>query len=116
MKIPLTPLRCLNRAVDYYGHKEGVICSGKRITYAEFGARCGRLASALAKAGIAPGDRVGYLGLNTHCLLEAYFGIPQAHAMLMPLNVRLTPPELAQILHHSEPRLLFYENDFAPLS
>lgn len=35
--------------------------------------------------------------------------------MLMPLNVRLTPPELGQILQHSEPGILFYESGFAPL-
>jgi fatty-acyl-CoA synthase len=35
--------------------------------------------------------------------------------MVMPLNVRLTPPELGTILAHSEPAILFYENDFAPV-
>jgi fatty-acyl-CoA synthase len=101
--------------MDLYEHKEGVICSGERFTYAEFGQRCQKLASALASAGVGPGDRVGFLSFNTHRLLEGYFGVPQARAMLMPLNVRLTPPELAQILRHSEPILLFYENDFSPL-
>jgi fatty-acyl-CoA synthase len=115
MKIPLTPLRCLHRALDLWGQKEGVVCGGKRFTYAQFGERCQKLASALASAGVRPGDRVGFLSFNTHRLLEGYFGVPQARAMLMPLNVRLTPPELAGILRHSEPRLLFYENDFAPL-
>lgn len=115
MKIPLTPIRCLHRAVDLYGHKEAVVCSGKRFTYQEFGERCQKLASALNAVGIGFGDRVGFIGLNTHRLLEGYFGVPQSRAMLMPLNVRLTPPELAQILRHSEPSLLFYENDFAPL-
>lgn len=115
MKIPLTPLRCLHRGVDLYGSKEGVICGLKRFTYAHFGERCQKLASALAKVGVQKGDRIGYLSLNTHQLLEGYFGVPQAHAILMPLNIRLTPPELSGILQHSEPRILFYENDFAPL-
>jgi len=101
MKIPLTPLRCLHRGVDLYGSKEGVICGAKRFTYAQFGERCERLADALVKAGIAPGDRIGYLSLNTHQLLEGYFGVPQARAILMPLNIRLTPPELGAILRHS---------------
>jgi fatty-acyl-CoA synthase len=115
MKVPLTPLRCLHRAIDLYGHKEGVVCSGKRFTYAEFGMRCERLAFALARAGVRQDDRIGYLSFNTHQLLEGYFGAPQARAMLMPLNVRLTPAELCQILQHSEPRVLFYESGFAPL-
>src|SRR5579863_9658839 len=114
MKVPLTPLRCLHRAMDLYGRKEGVVCSGKRFTYAEFGQRCEKLASALTKAGVEQDDRVGYLSFNTHQLLEGYFGVPQARAMLMPLNVRLTPAELGQILRHAEARILFYETGFAP--
>jgi fatty-acyl-CoA synthase len=115
MKVPLTPLRCLDRAIDLYGRKEGVVCGEKRFTYAAFGERCQRLASALAKTGVEPHDRVGYLSFNTHQLLEGYFGVPQAHATLMPLNIRLTPPELGQILRHSEARVLFYEAPFAPM-
>jgi len=115
MKVPLTPLRCLHRAVDLYGHKEAIVCGEKRFTYAAFGERCERLASALTMAGIQPDDRVGFLSFNTHRLLEGYYGAPQARAMVMPLNVRLTPFELSTILKHSEAKILFYENDFAPL-
>ncbi|HVV44451.1 MAG TPA: long-chain-fatty-acid--CoA ligase [Bryobacteraceae bacterium] len=115
MKIPLTPLRCLHRGMDLYGSKEGVVCGRKRFTYAAFGERCQRLASALERAGVRPGDRIGYLSFNTHQLLEGYFGVPQARAALMPLNIRLTPPELGGILRHSEPRILFHENDFSPM-
>lgn len=114
MRIPLTPLRCLDRAIDLYGQKVGVVCGSKRFTYAQFGERCQRLASALTHTGVKTGDRVGFLSFNTHRLLEGYFGVPQAHAMVMPLNVRLTPPELSGILRHAEPAILFYENDFAP--
>ena len=114
MKIPLTPLRCLHRGIDLYGAKEGVVCHAKRFTYAAFGERCEKLASALQRAGVKAGDRIGYLSFNTHQLLEGYFGVPQARAIVMPLNVRLTPAELGAILQHSEPRILFHENDFAP--
>ncbi len=115
MKIPLTLLRCLHRAIDLYGSKEGVICGAKRFTYSAFGERCERLASALESAGVRPTDRIAFLSFNTHRLLEGYFGAPQARAVVMPLNVRLSPPELGEILRHSEPRILFYENDFAPM-
>ena len=65
MKIPLTPLRCLHRGMDLYGSKEGVICGEKRFTYAAFGERCEKLASALQLAGVRRGDRVGFLSFNT---------------------------------------------------
>ena len=113
MKIPLTPLRCLYRAVDLYGRKEAIVCGERRFTYAQFGQRCERFASALENAGVVPADRVAFLSFNTHRLLEGYFAAPMARAMVMPLNVRLTPPELEAIIHHAEPRLLFYESDFA---
>jgi fatty-acyl-CoA synthase len=113
MKIPLTPMRCLHRGIDLYGSKEGVVCGAKRFSYAAFGERCQRLASALERAGVKPGDRVGFLSLNTHQLLEGYFGVPQAHAIVMPLNIRLAPAELGAILQHAEPRILFHENDFS---
>ena len=116
MKIPLTPLRCLERALDLYGRKEAIVCGAERFTYAQFGERCRKLASALTRNSVVPGDRVAFLSFNTHRLLEGYFGVPQARAIVMPLNVRLTPAELAAILRHSEARLLFYESDFAPLA
>ena len=115
MKIPLTPLRCLHRAVDLYGKRQGIVCGSDRFTYAEFGERCEKLASALVRSGVQPGDRVGYLSFNTHRLLEGYYGVIQARAILMPLNVRLTPAELGAIMRHAETKLLFFEAEFAPL-
>jgi fatty-acyl-CoA synthase len=115
MKVPLTPLRCLHRALDLYGAKEAIVCGNRRFTYAQFGGRCQKLAAALVRHGVRPGDRVGFLSFNTHKLLEGYYGAPQARAAVMPLNVRLTPAELGGILHHAEPRMLFFENDFAGL-
>ena len=57
---------------------------------------------ALSRAqGIQPGDRVAYLSFNTHKLLEGYYGVVMARAIVMPLNVRLTPVELINILNHS---------------
>src|SRR5450432_4262989 len=114
MNIPLTPLRFLHRAIDLYPRKVGLICGEKRFTYAEFGRRCEHLATALTAAGVAPGERVAYLSFNTHRLLEGYFGVIQAGAIVVPLNVRLSPAELIQILNHAEASVLLFEEDFAP--
>ncbi|MGH9559187.1 MAG: AMP-binding protein, partial [Bryobacteraceae bacterium] len=113
MFVPLTPLRCLDRAVDLFGSKIGVVSGDRQFTYAEFGARCERLATGLPKFGIAPGDRVAYLSFNTHQLLEGYYGVVQARGIVMPLNVRLSDTELAHILNHSGAKMLIFENDFA---
>jgi len=76
MNVPLTPIRCLYRAVDLYGKKIGVVSGSNSITYAEFGERCERLAAGFLSEGIMPGDRVAYLSFNNHQLLEGYYGPP----------------------------------------
>jgi fatty-acyl-CoA synthase len=115
MNVPLTPVRCLYRAVDVFGGKVGVISGEREFTYKSFGERCERLAAALRSANIQVGDRIAFLSFNNNQLLEGYYGVPMAGAIVMPLNVRLSPPEFVDILNHAEARLLFYEADFAPL-
>jgi fatty-acyl-CoA synthase len=115
MFVPLTPIRCLHRAVDLFPNKIGIVSGERQFTYREFGERCERLGSALCKNGIERGDRVAYLSFNTHQLLEGYYGVVLAGAIVMPLNVRLSPLELENILNHSGARMLLFENDFAPL-
>ena len=115
MHVPLTPIRCLYRGADLYAQKIGVVCGALRFTYAEYAERCERLAAGLLARGIRPGDRVAYLSFNNHQLLEGYFGVPLAGAIVMPLNVRLTPYELTGILNHAEARILIYEDEFTPI-
>jgi len=115
MHVPLTPIRCLYRAFDLYPRKIGVVSGADRFTYAQFTERCEGLGAGLLSLGVQPGDRVAYLSFNNHQLLEGYFGVLLAGAAVMPLNVRLTPFELAAILQHAEPRVLFFETDFAPI-
>jgi fatty-acyl-CoA synthase len=115
MFVPLTPLRCLHRAVDLYGSRIGVVSGNRQFTYAELGQRAERLATGLGKCGVAAGDRVAYLSYNNHQLLEGYFGVIQARAILMPLNVRLSEPELAAILCASGAVMVIYEDHFDDL-
>jgi fatty-acyl-CoA synthase len=115
MFVPLTPLRCLHRAVDLFGSKTGVVSGDRQFTYAQFGERCERLASALLRSGVSAGDRVAYLSFNNHQLLEGYYGVVQARGIVMPLNVRLSEPELINILNHSGAKILMFEADFIPV-
>ncbi len=115
MHLPLTPVRCLYRGVDLYGMKEGIVSGDQRFSYAQFGERCERLAAGLLSLGVKPADRVAYLSFNTNQLLEGYYGPALIRAIVMPLNVRLTPMELTQILNHSGASVLIFENEFAPL-
>src|ERR1700688_1002933 len=115
MNIPLTPVRFLRYAEQQFPRKTAVVCQDLRFTYAEFGNRVGRLAGALRDAGAQPGDRVAFLSLNCHRLLEAYFGVLEAGCILLPLNIRLAAPELTYILNDSGATVLFLEQEFASL-
>ena len=115
MNIPLTPLRCLRYAEQQYSHRTAVVCGNERFTYAQFADRAARLGGALKNAGVEPGDRVAFLSLNCHRLLEAYYGVLEAGAVLLPLNVRLAAHELAYILNDSRAKVLFLEEEFLNL-
>jgi fatty-acyl-CoA synthase len=116
MKIPLTPIRFLRYAGEQFPNKVGVICGDQRFTYAQFAERAARLAGALLTAGIKPGDRVAFLSTNCHRLLEAYYGVLEAGAVLLPLNIRLAPQELAFVLNDAQARFLFVETAFFPVA
>jgi len=112
MNVPLTPLRCLRYAEQQYPRKTAVVCGELRFTYAQFAERAARFAGALRAAGVKPGDRVAFLSMNCHRLLEAYYGVLDAGAVLLPLNIRLAPHELAFILNDAGAKVLFIDKEF----
>ena len=115
MNLTLSPIRFKYRAESLYANKIGIVDGPVRLTYREFGKRANRLSNALTDLGVRRGERVAWLGYNSHELLEAYYGVVQMGAVLLPLNIRLTPQEIAYILNDSETVALFYNTDFAPI-
>ena len=111
MELPLTPLDLLLRARRLFPNRIGVIDGDRQWTYADFAARCDRQAHALRSLGVQPGDRVAWLCGNTHELLEAYFGVLLAGAVLLPLNIRLAAAELRFCVDDAGARLLFRHPD-----
>jgi len=111
----LTPVLLLERAVASFGERTAVIDGDMILTYREFAERCQRLAGALRRAGIEPGDRVAALCTNSHVMLELHFGVLLAGAVLVPLNTRLAEAELTHILEHSGARLLVTTSELAPI-
>jgi fatty-acyl-CoA synthase len=100
VKLPLTPLDLLARARRLFPSQLAVVQGDElRATYAELGARCDGLARLLLEdAGVGPGDRVAFVAGNSHQLLEGYYGVLLAGAVLVPLNIRSSAPELAACL------------------
>jgi 3-(methylthio)propionyl---CoA ligase len=110
---PLTPLAFLARSGAIYAGKTAVIHGDARFTYAEFSARCRRLASALRRHGVGRGDTVAIVAPNVPALLEAHYGVPMVGAVLNPLNYRLDARSIAFILQHGGARLLIADREFS---
>jgi len=111
----LTPLSFLERTADIYPDHTAVIHGRQRFAYAELRARCRRLASALMRRGIGPGDTVAVMAPNIPPTLEAHHGVPMAGAVLNALNTRLDAGTIAYSLDHGEARLLITDSEFAPV-
>ena len=105
----LTPLDFIARSALAYPESVAVVEGDRRLTYRELYSRTQQLASALEVAGIRPGDRVAVLSRNSLAALECHFGVAMAGAILVMLNIRLQPAEIAGILNHSGARLLLGE-------
>ena len=111
----LTPLLFLERSADVFREKPAVVYGGTTYTYPQMRARVRRLASALTNAGVQKGDRVAILCPNIPPMLEAHYGVPLAGAILVSINTRLSPDEIAYILNHSGARVLLVDTELAPL-
>jgi fatty-acyl-CoA synthase len=87
----------------------------RRFTYLQIRERIGRLASALSKAGVVPGDTVGVLDWDSHRFLEAFFAIPMMGAVLQTVNVRLSPEQIAYTIDHAGASTLLVNDEFVGL-
>jgi len=84
---------------------------GQSQTWAEFAERARRLGSALRGLGVAPGDRVVALSLNSARFMEAFYGPFYANAVMVPLNYRWAVPEMIQCMQDSTPVLLLVDEN-----
>src|SRR5262249_10051063 len=87
----------------------------RHVTFAEVADRVGRLAAALRRLGIRPGDRVATFCWNTQEHLEAYLAVPSMGAVLHTLNVRLFPEQLAYVANHAADRIVLVDDSLVPV-
>ncbi len=118
MDRPLRLGHFLERAEKLYPRREIVSRTAQglhRTNYGELGRRVRRLASALARLGLDPGDRVGSFAWNHYRHLELYFAVPTSRRVLHTLNVRLFPEQIAFIANHAQDRVIFVDDVLVPL-
>jgi len=114
--VPLTPLSHLQRAALIFADREALVYGKTRLTYGRYYRRVSRLASALAKVGVQPGDVVATILPNVPAQSEAAFGVPACGAVLNTINTRLDVDTVAYILEHGEAKVALVDSQFLPLA
>jgi fatty-acyl-CoA synthase len=116
MLVPLTVQDFIDRAVQVYGDRIGVVdepdqpaSSLGELSYAELGRLARRQAARLDELGIEVGDRVAVVSHNSARLLTSFFGVVASGRVLVPVNFRLRPDEVRYIVEHSGARVLYVD-------
>jgi fatty-acyl-CoA synthase len=115
----LNVINILRQATSSFGRQEIVSIrpSGRlRFSYKDSYRRVCKLGNALKTIGAEVGDRIGVLDWNTHRHFEAYFGIPGTGAVLLLLNIRLSPVDLAYVINHAETQYILVDETLLPLA
>src|ERR1700683_4980126 len=116
---PLTLHHILHRLRRTSPGKEVVTLTSaqdvERSTFGQVAERVDRLARALGKLGVEPGDRVGTFAWNNRRHLELYFAIPCVGAVLHTLNIRLFEEQLTYIVNHAEDKVIFVDETLTPI-
>ncbi|MFL6565361.1 MAG: AMP-binding protein, partial [Burkholderiales bacterium] len=111
--VPLTPLSFIERSAHVFPARPSVVHGAARYTWSETYARCRRLASALAGAGIGRGDTVAAMLPNVPAMIELHFGPAMIGAVLNTLNTRLDAEAIAFMLDHGEAKVLVTDREFS---
>ena len=102
----------LRRALQINPNGRSTTFGPRRRTWRETGERVARLAGGMAAMGIAPGDRVAVLALNSDRYLELYLAAGWAGAVIVPLNIRWSALENEDALRDCRAKLLFVDKAF----
>ncbi|MCA1846249.1 MAG: AMP-binding protein, partial [Actinobacteria bacterium] len=105
----------LHRSLQQSPDATMTICGERVKTFREVADRVARLAGALQGLGVGRGDRVAILSLNSDRYHEALLAVPWADAVVNPVNIRWSAPEIVYALDDSESAVLVVDDAFAPM-
>ncbi len=114
--VPLTPLSHLARAAAVFADREALVYGPIRRSYRDYHRRVTQLASALAGAGVRPGDVVATLLPNIPAQAEATFAVPACGGVLNTINTRLDVDTVSYILDHGQARVVIADSQFLSLA
>jgi fatty-acyl-CoA synthase len=103
----------LTKRKQLHGDREALVDGRRRITYRQLEERVNRLARALQALGLRYGERCAILAYNCSEYVEIIFATAKLGLVLVPLNWRLTPAELAFNLNDSGTQTLLFDPQLA---
>jgi fatty-acyl-CoA synthase len=119
MRWPLTISSLIRHADQCHGDTEIVSRTIEgpihRYTYRDAHTRARRLANALGRLGVVPGERVATLAWNGYRHFELYYAVSGTGAIIHTINPRLFHDQLTHIVNHAGDRLVFFDLTFLPL-
>ncbi len=119
MQTPLTITSIMRHAERINSGTEIVSVTAEnprhRCTLGDIFRRARKLANALVRAGVQPGDRIATLAWNDYRHLELYYAVSCIGAVLHTLNPRLYPEQIKYIINHAADRMLFADSTLMAL-
>ncbi|WP_243155723.1 long-chain-fatty-acid--CoA ligase [Kocuria sp. TGY1127_2] len=117
---PLNMISLLRYAATTFPQNEVVYRdlngSWNRTNYRREFARVGKMAGALSRVGIGPGDMVGVLDWNSQRHFELYFAVPGLAATMLQLNLRLASEDLGYVIEHSGASWVCVDESLLPVA
>jgi long-chain acyl-CoA synthetase len=102
----------VERTARYQPNKMATVFGARKQTWAQLVERSSRFASAIRNLGLAPGDRLAILALNSDRYLEVQIAALWAEAVLVPLNTMWSIDELLFAINDTTPQLLLVDDTF----
>ncbi|MNO42777.1 Long-chain-fatty-acid--CoA ligase FadD13 [compost metagenome] len=105
----------LSAAAIRFPERESFICTStnRRFTFSQTNQRCNRLANGLSGMGLRKGDRVAFLCSNRAEMVEIYFALAKTGLIGLPLNYRLAPLEMVELMRATDVVALLVERRFS---
>lgn len=104
----------LRRAAQTAPNGVATICKDRQQSWSAMLTRVQKLAGAFQALGVAPGDRIALLSLNSDRYIEYFFASVWSGGAMMPLNIRWSPAECAYALNDAGATILLVDDAFAP--
>jgi long-chain acyl-CoA synthetase len=92
-----------------------LVYAGTATSYRDLDRRSSRVANGLLAEGIAPQVRIAHLDKSNDLFFDLMFGCAKANAVLVSVNWRLAPPEIAYIVNDCEAEILFVGEEYVPV-